>query len=72
MRPPPHPLDVVVAHVPLLVNRSTELGSVVGLGVELAEGRGSGLVLVSRTANLLSGSSFEDSGVVARAGVAEV
>ena len=41
----PNSLEIIVPHIPLLVNRSVKIGGVVGLGIQLPEGRGASLVL---------------------------
>jgi hypothetical protein len=68
----PDILEVVAAHVALLVERPVEIGRMRCLRVDLTEGRRSGLVLVRGAGNLLAGAAFDDSTVVARPVVVEI
>jgi hypothetical protein len=68
----PKALEIVVAHISLLINWPAEICGMMSLGIELPEGRWTSLVLVSRAGNLLTRSAFENSWIIARPGVAEV
>jgi hypothetical protein len=68
----PNSLEIIVPHIPLLVNRSVEIGGVVGLGIQLPEGRGASLVLVSRAGDLLARSAFKNGRIITRSGVVKV
>lgn len=68
----PDTLEIVAAHVALLVDRPVEVGSVVGLRMNLSQGRGPGLVLVGRAGDFLARTAFNDSAKISGAVVAEV
>ena len=63
VRPAPHGLHVVIAHVALLVHAPVELGSVVGLGMDLRHGSRLGPILVGWACDLLPGAGLENRGV---------
>ena len=59
MRPSPEGLQVVIAHLALLVNGAVKLGRMVGLGVQLRDGAGLSPILVCRACNLLPRARLE-------------
>lgn len=64
MWPSPDSLHVIPAHLTLRVNRSVELGGVVGLGMQFRNGGGLNPILIRRAGNFLSRASLQDVGVI--------
>lgn len=65
----PDALEVVAAHIPLLVHGAVKLGGMVCLGVQFDQRRGPRLILVGRSGNLLARAAFDDSRIVPGAAI---
>lgn len=56
----PDALEIVAAHVTLLVHGPVELGSVVSLGMQFHSRGGPGLILVGRSGDFLARAASND------------